>query len=230
MGILGINNRTENWKTVQRFHGLCDAAKVGLVSALGGPKDTAAEEVSIELFWRGMRDYAFKKRNDPAVDDSIVGFYERCFKCLRHDVEDFRCKAGKKPRFRELKKHNYTVPVCPARRKTLVNNVKSTEVDIVLETPGCIFIGEAKDESPFGTDSRYVLVHQLVRQYVTASILVHLVGCKKRVVPFIVTEHLCNTRNTAQVSFMIEQKWLCERNVLTWNEVDNLTRCIEDAV
>ena len=50
MGILGINNRTENWKTVQHFHGLSDAAKVRLVRRLGEPKDTAAEEVSLELF------------------------------------------------------------------------------------------------------------------------------------------------------------------------------------
>ena len=33
MGILGIKNRTENWKTVQHFYGLSDNAKTRLVAA-----------------------------------------------------------------------------------------------------------------------------------------------------------------------------------------------------
>ena len=35
MSILGIENRTENWKTVEHFHGLSDEAKVKLVQKLG---------------------------------------------------------------------------------------------------------------------------------------------------------------------------------------------------
>ena len=100
MGILGINNRTENWKTVQHFHGLSDAAKVGLVRRLGEPKDTAPEEITLELFWRGIRDYAHEHKVE---DDDLVGVYECLFENLRKNLSDFEHKYGFKaqssPRF-----------------------------------------------------------------------------------------------------------------------------------
>lgn len=46
MGILGIENRTENWKTVQHFHGLPDETKVCLVKKLGEPAGILAGEIS----------------------------------------------------------------------------------------------------------------------------------------------------------------------------------------
>lgn len=54
MGILGIENRTENWKTVQHFHGLSNEAKFCLVQELGEPAGLLAEEISLELFWKGL--------------------------------------------------------------------------------------------------------------------------------------------------------------------------------
>ena len=41
MGILGIKNRAENWKTVQRFYGLSDNARTRLVQRLGQPEASA---------------------------------------------------------------------------------------------------------------------------------------------------------------------------------------------
>ena len=41
MGILGIKNRTENWKTVQRFYGLSEYVKTRLVQRLGEPEASA---------------------------------------------------------------------------------------------------------------------------------------------------------------------------------------------
>ena len=41
MGILGIPNRTENWKTVQRFYGLSDNAKTRFVRRLGESEASA---------------------------------------------------------------------------------------------------------------------------------------------------------------------------------------------
>lgn len=100
-------------------------------------------------------------------------------------------------------------------------------MDIVLETPDRIFIGEAKHESDLGTSGDLILVHQLIRQYVTAIVLVHLLGRpKKEVVPFVVTDknRLESTNNKAQVEFMIkhEQKWLREENVLSWGDVNDI--------
>ena len=71
------------------------------------------------------------------------------------------------------------MPESREARTRLVNNLKNTEVDIVLETHDRIFIGEAKCESDLGADSELVLVHQLIRQYVATRILIHLTGYEK---------------------------------------------------
>ena len=213
MGILGINNRTENWKTVQHFHrlSLSDAAKVRLVKHLEPKETAAAGEICMELFWRGMRDY--DKEHNVGMDD-LVRSYRCCFSDLRKDICAFQ---GLRP----LKNRNYAVPASTDDRKRLANNLKNTEVDIVLATPSRIFIGEAKDESDLGTNSDLVLVHQLIRQYVAVKVLVDLLGSPiKHVVPFVIgKEKLTNKR---QVKFMVKQEWLRECNVLTWCELRRL--------
>ena len=222
MGILGINNRTENWKTVQHFHGLPDAAKVGLVRRLGESKDTVAEEISIELFWRGLRDHAYAVRVE---DGDLVEIYERRF-CTRSrdgavDLRDKIRKFEGENKFDPLQEWNYGL----VDRKRLASNMKNTEVDIVLETPDRIFIGEAKDESDLGTNSDLVLVHQLIRQYVTVAVLTRLPGFpRKKIVPFVVADEgrLTSTNNKAQVEFMVEQKWLCRKNVLSWADLNDV--------
>ena len=212
MGILGINNRTENWKTVQHFHGLSDAAKVGLARRLGEPDDTAAEEIQLELFWCGMRDFAFH-REDGVETDELVRLYEHCFGELRDEIGKTKLQLNDV--------RNYTV----GDGERLADNVKNTEVDIVLETRDRIFIGEAKYESGLGADGSLVLVHQLIRQYVTTKILVHLAGRKKHIVPFVVTESgkkRDSMMKTGQVEFMIKKGWLRECNVLTWGDVNDI--------
>ena len=68
MGILGIKNRTEDWKTARHFCGLDDDAKTMLVTALGEPNGITAPDIQIELFWKGIRDYLHKSgtRNESA--------------------------------------------------------------------------------------------------------------------------------------------------------------------
>ena len=61
MGILGISNRSENWKTVKNFYPLSEDAKVKLVQRLLKPyphaQEVAPASVQVELFWTGVRDY-----------------------------------------------------------------------------------------------------------------------------------------------------------------------------
>ena len=222
MGILGIKNRTENWKTVQHFHGLSDGAKVALVRRLGEPEDTAAEEIGMELFWHGMRDYVYYCRGKVEAAH-LVSIYDRHFSSLHKEIRDFTPPAGLHG-FEELKKGDYMASCNP---KKFYNNVMNTEVDIVLETPAHIYIGEAKLESNWGTGSS-VLVHQLIRQYVAVRILVDLVGRtekEKKVVPFVVTkESVCNT---AQAQFMMAERknkevWLRKENILSWGDVNDI--------
>ena len=77
-----------------------------------------------------------------------------------------------------------------------------------------LFIGEVKHESTFGADGKLVLVHQLVRQHVTATILLQIAGEHKEVIPFVVGDSTNYLKKTSQVRFMIDQHWLKESNVL----------------
>ncbi len=217
MGILGIENRTENWKTVQHFHGLSNDAKVRLVQKLGEPAETPADKISLELFWKGVRDYVHTAADKPGPE-KVAEVYKCHFSDLRQKVMDFRAK--KPPHnFQPLKDHNYSV--ADENQDALCRNLQNTEIDIVLETPSRLFIGEAKHESNFGGEGKLILVHQLIRQYVTAKVLIGLTCKTKTLVPFIVVdkENLTSAKDTAQVRFMIAQGWLERCNVLSWDNI-----------
>lgn len=222
MGILDITNRTENWKTASSFAPFfADApARSSLANRLLEPLGKKLEEdssVKIELFWKGVRDYA------AAVDKpdlaKMAEIYNRHFPNLRQKICDFRNTQPDNRKFRPLQNHNYVAD--SETQDNLYQNLQNTEIDIVLETSKHLFIGEAKHESDFGNDGKHVLVHQLIRQYVTAKLLLEHLDQAKRIVPFIVAdkENLGKVRNTAQVKFMLDQErgWLKPQNILSWD-------------
>lgn len=224
MSILGINNRTENWKTARYFAPLLldSYARAELAWKLGEPKDTSGSEVKLELFWKGMRDYVDKIGKDRG---DLIGpcaeAYEKLFPDLRADIKKFSQQPKNQDSrggLLEPKEHNYAA----SNPNGLWDNLRNTEIDIVLETPNKLFIGEAKGEMGLGTNGNYVLVHQLIRQFVMAKILLHVTGHKKVVVPFLVVADGDYTRRTGQVQFMISQEWLEEKNVLTWGDIGSL--------
>ena len=210
-GILGIENRTENWKTAVHFsplfHGKCGrfAEKLGAIPV------PESGDIKIELFWKGMRD--FFNRESLSREDLVlraVDLYDRNFSNLRQEVIAFQ-------EFRDLKEDHYTST--PETASRLMNSLLGTEVDVVLAPPKHLFIGEVKHESTFGADGKLVLVHQLMRQYVTATILMQLSGENKAVIPFVVGDRVEYLKKTSQVRFMINQCWLKETNVLDWEQV-----------
>ena len=221
MGILGITNRTENWKTVQYFHGLSDDGKVCLVEKLGEPAGTPAAEIKVELFWKGVRDYAAAA--DKPTPEKMAEIYNRHFADLRQQIGDFREMQPPNRRFRPLQVHNYVAS--PETQNELYQNLQNTEIDIVLETPKRLFIGEAKHESRLNAKSDYVLVHQLVREYVTARILVDHISesnpsKKREVVLFIVGNNRDDLKKIEQVKFMLDQEgWLEGKNILSWDDI-----------
>ena len=229
MAILDINNRTENWKTALYFSPLFNGRSASLAERLGKESHLDPATVKIELFWRGMRDLlyqtAVKRRS---MQQTFADIYVRLFPNLREVIQDFG-------EFRELQTDNYVADT-DAQLTNLTNNLANTEIDVVLESPSCLFIGEAKHEMSFGADGALVLVHQLVRQYVTARILVeYLPGqSKKKVVPFVVCDDAANIMNSSQVRFMIGQGWLEETNILPWHEINNeiqeATNPLEEAI
>ena len=209
MAILGITNRTENWKTAEVFCGLREEGRVNLVRKLSNC-ESSTDDIKLELFWYGMRDCHTKWTKEDTAKS-----YCRIFRTLRDDILRY-------PKLKACKPHIYNA----SNMSTLYSNLMHTEIDIVLETSDHLFIGEAKYESGLGTDGENVLVHQLIREYVMARVLVDLTNKKKKIVPFVVVNEnkLDSIKNTGQVGFMIDQdpSWLKECNILSWNEIKSL--------
>lgn len=216
--VLGIRNRTENWKTACHFvpYSREPGSLLKLVGRLGETDDVETGKVQMELFWKGTRDWLHGKCEDERRKSQadILTNCEVLFGDLRSKVCDFkglRC-------FRDF---NYDVS-SQSTRERLFQNMYNTEIDIVIETPKRLFIGEAKREESFGADSKRILVHQLIRQYVMARVLLTTVGCDKKVIPFIVGDRADTITKTRQVQFMIAQHWMKGCNVLDWNEIAKL--------
>ena len=218
--VLCIKNRTENWKTACEFSPLFRdrEARLKLAEKLHFSSTSETGDVSLELYWNGIRDYLSKineKREN--FDNRFASSFEKLFPRLRHKVDKF----GK---FRSLKDFHYRVPTTAEHKRVLRNNLYYTEIDIVLESPDCLFIGEAKHESPYDSDGGDVLMHQLVRQYVMAKILVDQLSVEKKVVPFVVGDNSDNLKRRLQVQFLIEIGWLRGENVLAWDKISSLTQ------
>lgn len=224
-GILGIKNRTENWKTVQHFHGLSPDAKKCLVKRLLESEEIESDDIEIELFWYGMRDWVYKQHSGISVltDTWLEECYNGQFRNLRGDLEAYIERAGQSQTLNRLKDQNYIASKDTAR--AFRNNLINTEVDIVISTQNHLFIGEAKLESTFGADGRYILVHQLIRQYVMASMLLDKLNLaeSKTVIPFIVGPDAEQIKGHHQVKFVIGQGWLDRDNILSWKDIRKIT-------
>ncbi len=217
MAILGITNRTENWKTAAYFAPLFGRRSVRLARRLGASEGTLEPgDVRLELFWRGMRDHLHQAQETKASRyEAILATYQDRFESLRTHISQF---AG----FQGLKDHNYRASAATVER--LSDNLSNTEIDVVIETPGCLLIGEAKHATGFHANSGLVLTHQLIRQYVMARILLDLSGYgDKAVVPFVVGDNADSLKNSRQVQFMIEHcDWMRPENVLEWSDIEAL--------
>ena len=219
-GVLGIENRTENWKTARLFTPLYDDgdARLKLVERLGESEGTRPCDVRLELFWTPVRDYmkirSPKERS--VIQEYFAAHYEHQFSDLAEkDFGRLRKQGNYNPK-------NWTGKTW---QKKLFNNLHNTEIDIVLQTPKHLFIGEAKHEMDFSADGNLLLVHQLIRQYVTATLLVDWLKAKKileceQVVPFVVADDPVVTERNGQVTFM--RKYYGLKEVLDWNEVKQL--------
>ncbi|MCY3602419.1 MAG: hypothetical protein OXH12_04990 [Chloroflexi bacterium] len=228
MAILDIVNRTENWKTACYFAPLFGHGSVKVARRLLAQEKERAElhpgDVRLELFWYGMRDYFHPRKAMPEADpETLAEFYFDLFPDLRTQIKDFKGSGESKDlAFQELQGQNYDVS-SRDRRKRLAQNLLNTEVDIVLESPTHLFVGEAKHLSTFGASGRDILTHQLIRQHVMAKILLKLPGNKeKAVVPFVVGDDRDYLQKTLQVQFVVDQGWMRKENILTWSDIEAL--------
>lgn len=233
--ILGIKNRTENWKTAYEFAPLfrdCEA-RLGLVNQLLKPYGQEEEGcVSLELYWKGLRDYLHSKREGTGKTLNeynvltLAQKYTKSFPDLRKTVEEYRTLDNRNTysTFAELDEQNYLVAERGKSKSVLANNLYNTEVDIVLESQNFLLLGEAKHESSFNSSKDHILVHQLIRQYMMASVLLDCLDSRKTIVPFVVGRDTSRLKRISQVDFMIWKGWLKECNVLSWSDISNLTR------
>ena len=218
MAILEITNRTENWKTARYFAPLFGYRSVWLARRLLLEKERARLEpgaVRLELFWRGMRDYFHQdEKKLEAEVGTLARTYSDLFPSLREEIETF---GG----FQELREGNYNVAPRDGPSR-LASNLRNTEIDIVLESPNHLFVGEAKHLSRFGASGDDLLTHQLIRQYVMACILLKVSGEGRNVVPFVVGDSRGDLKKPLQVQFMLDKGWLREENILEWSDIEAL--------
>ena len=217
MIVASIKNRTENWKTAKTFVPLKNSGLYRLARILGEEEAAPQDQIRMQLFWKGMRDHRHQDR-EPYSEEGIAERFNRLFPNLRDDVAGHVDRNGRK--FEILKPDNYLADT-EDRRKRLLSNLLHTEIDIVAESKTRLFIGEAKNEMGLDANRELILVHQLIRQYVMAKILLEILGCCKNIVPFVVV----GTKRNLQVDFLIRNKdWLKESNVLEWKSIRNLRK------
>lgn len=219
MAILGIENRTENFRTAEHFAQFMQTNGHSLLDLLGVSTESSETETSLELFWKGMRDFLHNKKHHDN-NERLAEVYDSHFLDLRREVQCFR--TARSQQFANLEDWNYDAST-PERRKMLRDNLVNTEIDVVLETEHCLYIGEAKHLMRFGADRGLVLVHQLVRQYVMATILMDIWsdengGRKKKIVPFVIGA----SENFLQVQFMRDSGRMLENHIVTWDQIANL--------
>lgn len=224
--IIGINNRTENWKTAETLGPLITREKQNHLANLlidANHSSFDSDEVVMQFFWKGFRDHWNERSRQCSKDDMVnetAVIYNRLFPNLRNEIEAYNKdeKVSRNKRLR-LTEANY---VClnsdMQSKKRLFANVSNTEIDVVLEAPGFLLIGEVKAEQTFGAASKHILVHQLIRQYVMASIVLEMRAERKdfKLIPFVIGD---NTKQTAQVACMRYLGYLPEANIITWEEL-----------
>lgn len=213
-GILGIKNRTENWKTVQHFHGLSRDAQKRLAKKFLGTDDLESNDIQIELFWYGFRDYIEQcPEGDKPTEEAVEHLYRKYFGDLKDKIQTFP-NPKLPPVFKTPGPKNYD----SSYKRELFNNLRHTEIDIAIRSGRNLILGEAKYQSSLDAKSSYVLVHQLIRQRVMAQILLQLSGENLEISHFLVGDkkRLDTMKNRAQVKFMQCQGWLRNDNVLSW--------------
>ena len=223
MSIFNIKNRTENWKTAETFvklvaNGDLEKFAEEIITNAGKTELSITDEnVCLELFWKGFRDYKYQftngdKSKNKELKDKAIKAYKKHFNTLQKKIEDQKNRL-------KVCDYNYIVPEKPDYKEKLYQNLISTEIDIVISTPKYLLIGEAKLDEDFGSNSKHVLTHQLVREYVMATILTELIKDYNavKIIPFVISNK--DVKNCGQIKVMEKFYNLKKENVMLWNDV-----------
>lgn len=239
--VLCIQNRTENYKTALTFSSFMSdgCLRKRLAIRLGEDTRTLGKDIKIELFWQGVRDWLEKCSDCEGNEKKLV---KECEKILPNIRDDFiKWQKADLRKFGQslitIEEEEKAYKVSNKHKEELVNNLRNTEIDVILETPQRIYIGEAKYTQDFGSNRDLVLIHQLIRQYIVASALSSAIGRKKEIVPFVIfprdklknwwelseeNSRSLTRRCPAQVRFMIEMMGMTEQHCLTWEYLSQM--------
>lgn len=220
--ILGIKNRTENWTTVKNLFSVRNKKIIEYLMGKNGdnsdPFDDGSE-ARLELFWYGYRDYIYGKNiNRHSADhNAIYARFLRLFPGLQERILAFKGDSNKYLRVEKMANYSLGREDAPLR---LFQNIRHTEIDIVIETRNKLYIGEVKDSQKFGAHGGLFLPHQLLRQYIMARILIDELGKDLDVVPFIISNNSVETKKNGQVKLMGSLSYLdIDSNVFTWHDI-----------
>ena len=116
-----------------------------LAERLGATLLSSSDDVILELFWKGLLDHLYdRKIKKRFAKQALVDRYNRMFPNLRRDVEKFGKLQLPNPKNYDASTDNWM--------DELVDNLVNTEIDVVLDTPRHLLVGEAKHEARFGAN------------------------------------------------------------------------------
>ncbi|NLW91363.1 MAG: hypothetical protein GXY34_07155 [Syntrophomonadaceae bacterium] len=218
MDILGIRNRTENWKTAQTFLKLMYEGKLNSFLGLLVKDIISEDEIKMELFWKGVRDYRYQEGISLDFKERFTEAYIEHFGDLKSRLRDKTVK-----RVYGLTDKNYDTTYI--NDSNFLTNIQNQEIDIVLETDHHFFIGEAKYEvNNFNYNSQCFLSHQLLRQYITTKILLHDKKINKEIIQFVVCDGSIveNMKNNYQVRFLKKYYDFDTERIVSWDAIAKL--------
>ena len=252
--IFNYTSRTENAKTSDHFQWFSYNNNWSLVTGelhrRAGLDQRPAPHATGRLFANPWRDYLHQKAVKESKHDKGVLFdkamsrivdgakskiriiYEQEFSDLQGKIFNFKgfarsINSTENQKGTLKKESNYTVD---NNFMGLFNNLYKTELDILIADTESVYVGEAKQESTFDASGDNNLVHQLVRQYVTVEIWLEYREIKKSIIPFIVGDitKLGSIKHNNQVEFMMTHKLLHETHVLSWEDIKDLRKSLQD--
>jgi hypothetical protein len=204
-GVGIIINRAENNLTAKVFVTLFNSLRpAGTLLRALELEEGKCNQVKMELFWKGFRDYAI---GDSQCRQKFYREYMRIIPGIRAAVKSTRLK---------MRGTFYTGD----DRDKLFNELRNTEVDVALFTDNKIYLGEAKRKEKLGSNGRNILAHQFLRQRVMVEVWKALNNDKRDLVSFII----CDRTKMKSIRRMEQVKALQffdgrRPSVISWQDV-----------
>lgn len=203
--MIPVINRSENNITAKVFVTLFNCTEKPEKSLiLLGLEKNSCQGFKLELFWKGFRDYAIFNSD---CREKFMVEYKKIIPFVRKAVEATKLQV--KDSFYSAEDEN-----------KIFNELRNTEIDVVIFTDSRIYIGEAKLKEKLGTNGRNILAHQVIRQRTMVETLKALTRDPREISSFII----CDQSKQKSIIRMEQIKALGilegrAPRVITWQEL-----------